>query len=528
MYKKHHIARMFMCRCCNFAFPDKTTMHMHIHAKEEGKNVSIPVIGKGLTASERLLDPSAFNIPPPTTTTTVISPQLPTSNILPSTLSLPYFSPPSISSVSQAPTSNMSSFVLPEEFAKLRDRLVMNSLFSQQGLGMAAAWLSNLPKPIPTTQPTSNMLSMMRQDEDEEIINVDERENDNLMEDKLEGEKMPEELKPLSVEGKRLSDSPSSNASLASGDGCSPAHTSSAHSPIVGLFKKDISTPSAFHHLNVDSRPCLEGAGSSPSHVSPSETHSSVSPDGNCYECQVYKTKLVISENKCRYLESRGNTLQSEAVNAQSQASIVESALRTAEIESVGMKQRNELLHRRLIDCQVSSWVTSPRMVFIKGLDGVSRTYQIGPETTVAQLKQLIEQAEGIPDDEQRLLLAGHQLADDDQGIDADATIHLSLSLLGGGKKRKKKIYTTPKKIKHKKKKVKLAVLKFYKVDGSGSVVRQRKECQSASCGGGVFMAAHENRYYCGRCHSTLVVEEPAGGASGGGGGAKGGKKGKK
>ena len=34
------------------------------------------------------------------------------------------------------------------------------------------------------------MLSMMRQDEDEEIINVDERENDNLREDKLEGEKV--------------------------------------------------------------------------------------------------------------------------------------------------------------------------------------------------------------------------------------------------------------------------------------------------------------------------------------------------
>ena len=36
--------------------------------------------------------------------------------------------------------------------------------------------------------------------------------------------------------------------------------------------------------------------------------------------------------------------------------------------------------------------------------------------------------------------------------------------LLGGGKKRKKKVYTTPKKIKHKRKKVKLSVLKFYKV----------------------------------------------------------------
>ena len=36
--------------------------------------------------------------------------------------------------------------------------------------------------------------------------------------------------------------------------------------------------------------------------------------------------------------------------------------------------------------------------------------------------------------------------------------------LLGGGKKRKKKVYTTPKKIKHKRKKVKLAVLKYYEV----------------------------------------------------------------
>ncbi len=35
-----------------------------------------------------------------------------------------------------------------------------------------------------------------------------------------------------------------------------------------------------------------------------------------------------------------------------------------------------------------------------------------------------------------------------------DATIYLSLSLLGGAKKRKKKTYTKPKKGKHKKKKV--------------------------------------------------------------------------
>lgn len=30
MYKAHQISRMFMCRCCNWAFPDKTTLHVHV------------------------------------------------------------------------------------------------------------------------------------------------------------------------------------------------------------------------------------------------------------------------------------------------------------------------------------------------------------------------------------------------------------------------------------------------------------------------------------------------------------------
>ena len=53
------------------------------------------------------------------------------------------------------------------------------------------------------------------------------------------------------------------------------------------------------------------------------------------------------------------------------------------------------------------------------------------------------------------------------------------LRLRGGAKKRKKKVYTTPKKIKHKRKKTKLAVLKYYKVDGDGKIERLRRECPS-------------------------------------------------
>ena len=55
------------------------------------------------------------------------------------------------------------------------------------------------------------------------------------------------------------------------------------------------------------------------------------------------------------------------------------------------------------------------------------------------------------------------------------------LRLRGGmAKKRKKKGYTTPKKIKHKRKKTKLAVLKYYKVDGDGKIERLRRECPTA------------------------------------------------
>lgn len=97
-----------------------------------------------------------------------------------------------------------------------------------------------------------------------------------------------------------------------------------------------------------------------------------------------------------------------------------------------------------------------------------------------------------------------------DYNIQKESTLHLVLRLRGGAKKKKKKAYTTPKKIKHKRKKVKMAVMKYYRVDEAGKIIRLRQECPQETCGAGVFMAKHHDRQYCGKCHLTLRVKATA------------------
>jgi ribosomal protein S27AE len=46
-------------------------------------------------------------------------------------------------------------------------------------------------------------------------------------------------------------------------------------------------------------------------------------------------------------------------------------------------------------------------------------------------------------------------------------------------------------------------------VDENGKIHRLRRECPGEQCGAGVFMAAMEDRHYCGKCGYTLVFAKP-------------------
>ncbi|VDM41068.1 unnamed protein product [Toxocara canis] len=408
MFRIHSISRMFMCRCCNWAFPDKTSLHIHMQSMlRNGTPGDVSVLARSSTEgpgmagvvgemSPHELDESPSSSPPeggrdsvspsvdgsPVKTTALFNSNILNGSIFPA-------------------LGNADAL-----FSKLRSKA--DSLLPQTGADTngqnhwLAAWLANNPFANQLnlasiqaqllsggngeslslqgegtgSRPNEDVKADVKEDEETDTaleINTMDETNESLHDSSTDQHKIvtrtPEskpsangssldsllEKKGLSVVGcnrnKRKASKPQQLASY--------LKASAAFEYLAPPRKLSATTTDGEDKVEEAQVVCTNTEQPSPT-VSDSHTSGSSAPSGvdvsaspqKCFDCQVIKAKLGMSETRNRFLESKVTSHEAKIGRLDGQVSGLQSTIRQYERDQRDLRHHIETFESKLLECQ--------------------------------------------------------------------------------------------------------------------------------------------------------------------------------